>query len=211
MSQHQKGLDLVERKSGLAGRLLRPLSAQLLPPTLPEQEGLVDRARLLGLSGRRRLAQLALAQQYGIHDYPPPAGGCFLTRPDSARRLRDLLGRRPNFSRRDFDLVRLGRHFRPSPQARIIVGRDAEENARIVALAEEGDLLLEVAGIGSPVTLLRGEANAETVRLAAAITARYSDNRMARVVVRYGAPYPDLGHQIEVEPAAPDWLEQWRI
>jgi tRNA U34 2-thiouridine synthase MnmA/TrmU len=81
MSQHQQGLDLVERKSGLQGRLLRPLSAQLLPPTIPEQEGLVDRDQLLGLSGRRRIAQIALAEQYGIHEYPPPAGGCFLTKP----------------------------------------------------------------------------------------------------------------------------------
>jgi hypothetical protein len=205
-------LDLVERKSGLAGRLLRPLSAQLLPPTIPEQEGLVDRGRLPGISGRRRQEQFALAETYGIHEYPPPAGGCFLTKPDSARRLRDVLEHRPDFSRSDFYLVRLGRHFRLSPRARVVVGRSEEENARIAALTEEGDLLLEVADIGGPVTLLRGEVNDETTRLAAAITAGHSDARGApRVVVRYGPAYPALAAEVEVEPAAREWLETVRI
>lgn len=211
MSQHQQGLDLVERKSGLAGRLLRPLSAQLLPPTIPEQEGLVDRGRLLDISGRRRLAQFALARQYGLAGYPPPAGGCFLTKDDSARRLRDVAQHRPEFTRSDFYLVRVGRHFRLSPRARVIVGRGEEENARIAALAEEGDLLFEVPAIGSPVTLLRGDVDEEAIRLAAAITARYSDAHAPRVVVRYGESYPELARQIEVEPAAADWLETIRI
>jgi tRNA-specific 2-thiouridylase len=211
MSQHQQGLDLVERKAGLVGRLLRPLSAQLLPPTIPEQEGLVDRSRLLGLSGRRRLAQIALAEQYGIAEYPPPAGGCFLTKADSARRLRAVMENRPNFSSSDFYLVRLGRHLRLSPRTRVVVGRDKGENARIAALAEEGDLLFEVPNTGSPVTLLRGEVNEETVRQAAAITARYSDARTPRVVVRYGDVYPELALQIEVDPISRENLEPLRI
>lgn len=212
MSQHQQGLDLVERKSGLVGRLLRPLSAQLLPPTIPEQAGLVDRGRLLGISGRRRLEQFALARHYGIDAYPPPAGGCFLTKADSARRLRAAMDHRADFSPSDFYLVRLGRHFRLPPRARAVVGRDEGENARIAALAEEGDLLFEVPDIGGPVTLLRGEVNEETVRLAAAITAGHSDARGApRVVVRYGAAYPDLPLQVEVEPAAREWLDTVRI
>jgi hypothetical protein len=211
MSQHLQGLDLVERRSGLAGRLLRPLSAQLLPPTIPEQEGLVDRSRLLGFSGRRRQAQLALARQYGILSFPPPAGGCFLTNVEPARRLRDLLAHQADFSPSDFYLVKGGRHLRLSPQARVVVGRDEAENDRIAALAAPGDLLFEVWVAGSPVTLLRGEVNEETIRTAAAITAHYSDARTPRVVVHYGPTYPDLSDQLEVEPAEEEWLEHLRI
>jgi len=211
MSQHQQGLDLVERKSGLQGRLLRPLSAQLLPPTIPEQEGLVDRDQLLAISGRRRVKQIALAEQYGIHEYPRPAGGCFLTKTDSARRLRNVIDHQDSFSPSDFYLVRLGRHFRLSPRTRVIVGRDKGENDRIVALAEAGDLFFEVPGTGSPVTLLRGEVDKETIQTVAAITARYSDAPAPRVVVRYGPAYPELGSEIEVEPLSPEMLEQLRI
>ncbi len=211
MSQTQLGLDLVERKSGLAGRLLRPLSARLLPPTLPEQEGLVDRSRLLDLQGRRRLRQMALARQYGITDFPPPAGGCCLTNADMARRLRDLLAHTPDFSANDFHLARVGRHFRLSPLARVVVGRDEAENERLVRLGQAGDLFLEVWEGGSPVALLRGPADESALRAAAAITARYSDVRAPLVQVHYGPRYPDLDRTVVVERMAQELLERLRI
>jgi predicted ribosome quality control (RQC) complex YloA/Tae2 family protein len=105
----------------------------------------------------------------------------------------------------------LGRHFRLSPQTRAIVGRDEGENARIVALADAGDILFEVPDTGSPVTLLRGEANEAIIRATAAITARYSDARAPRAVVRYGSTYPELDQQIEVDPLSQEMLDQLRI
>ncbi|MGB9722927.1 MAG: tRNA 4-thiouridine(8) synthase ThiI [Chloroflexia bacterium] len=211
MSQHLSALQLVERKSGLQGRLLRPLSARLLPPTIPEEEGLVDRSRLLDIRGRSRRVQLELARRYGLSDFPTPAGGCMLTDPGLSRRVRDLLQHRPNFSRSDFDLLRVGRHFRLSPEVKAVSGRNREENARLLELVEEGDLLLEVRGMGSPITLLRGPADEGVLRLAAAITARYSDARTSPVRVHYGARYPELEGSQEVEPAAEELLTRLRI
>lgn len=210
-SQHRAALELVERKAGLEGRLLRPLSAQLLPPTIPEQEGLVDRSRLLAIQGRWRQPQKELARRFGIERYPHPAGGCFLTNRELARRVRDLLEHTPGFTRSDFELVRLGRHFRLSPKVKIVSGRDERENAHIVALAQEGDLFFEAAGLGSPVTLLRGPADEESIRIAAAITARYSDARADPVAVRYGPVYGRLEQTIAVERAGEEMLDRLRI
>jgi tRNA U34 2-thiouridine synthase MnmA/TrmU len=211
MSQNLAALQLVERESGLSGRLLRPLSARLLPPTIPEEEGLVDRSRLLDIRGRSRRVQLELARHYGLSGFPTPAGGCLLTDPGLSRRVRDLLQHRPDFSRSDFDLLRVGRHFRLSPQAKVVSGRNQEENARILELAKEGDLVFEVRGWGSPITLLRGPAGEEAIRLAAAITARYSDARTSPVRVYYGTRYPELEASLEVEPAAEEVLTRLRI
>ncbi len=211
MSQNLPALQLVERESGLQGRLLRPLSARLLLPTVPEEEGLVDRSRLFDIRGRSRRVQLELARRYGLSDFPTPAGGCMLTDPGLSRRVRDLLRHRPYFSRSDFDLLRVGRHFRLSPRVKAVSGRNQEENARLLELTEEGDLLFEVMGTGSPITLLRGPADEETIRLAAAITARYSDARPALVRVHYGPHYPDLEAMVEVERATEDLLAWLRI
>lgn len=211
MSQHREALRLVERKSGLEGYLLRPLSARLLPPTIPEQQGLVDREKLLDIQGRSRKPQMALAQKYGLQKYPSPAGGCRLTDPGFARRARDLLAHHPDFTRNDFELLKVGRHFRLSPQTRVVSGRTEAENRRIVELAREGDLLFEVKGTGSPVTLLRGPADATAIALAAAITARYADARAPSVRVHYGAGYPALSETIVVEPAREEVLAPLRI
>jgi tRNA-specific 2-thiouridylase len=211
MSQHLKSLRLVERQAGLEGRLLRPLSARLLPPTIPEEEGLVDRERLLGIQGRSRKPQLALARHYGIDQFPTPGGGCMLTDPGLARRVRDLLDHKPDFGRTDFQLLKVGRHFRLSPRTKVVSGRDEAENERILELVQEGDLLFEVEGLGSPVTLLRGEVGEADVRVAAAITARYSDARTAPVVVHYGPVYTELGQAVEVERAPAELLDRLRV
>ncbi len=211
MSQHREALRLVERQSGLQGYLLRPLSARLLPPTVPEQQGLVDRERLLDIQGRSRKPQLALAQKYGLYEFPSPGGGCRLTDPGFARRARDLLSHHPDFTRNDFELLKVGRHFRLSPRTRVIAGRTEQENRRIVELAQEGDLLFEVKGTGSPVTLLRGSADVSDIALAAAITGRYADTPGGPVRVHYGTTYPDLPEAIVVEPAQEELLARLRV
>ena len=112
MSQNKQSLGVVEKCSGLKGRLLRPLCAQLLEPTIPEQEGLIDRSKLLALSGRRREPQMALAAQFGLVDYPSPAGGCKLTEKGFGRRLKDLLDHEGLRERRLVELLNIARRFR---------------------------------------------------------------------------------------------------
>jgi len=211
MSQRRDAMRIIERESGLDGRLLRPLSAKLLPPTIPEREGIVDRERLLAVSGRSRKPQMALAEQYGLNDYPCPAGGCRLTDPGFARRIRDLVRYKEDFILNDVNLLKVGRHFRVSPTTKAVVGRDEGENNCILVLARQGDILFEVKGYGSPVTLLRGKAGEEDIRLAAAITARYSDAQSPEVLVHYGVDYAALGELISVSPLVEAELKKLRI
>jgi hypothetical protein len=121
--------------------LLRPLSARLLKTTRPEREGLVDRERLLNISGRGRKQQMELAARFGITSYPAPAGGCLLTTPGYSRRLRDLVQHRPQseLSRRELDMLKWGRHFRVDPATKIIVGRDQQDNEALELLIRPGN------------------------------------------------------------------------
>ncbi len=180
MSQRRDSMHLIERESGLKGLILRPLSAKLLRPTVPEREGLVDRERLLDLSGRSRKPQIELAENLGVKDYPCPAGGCQLTNPQFARRLKDHFEHSPETTVRDVKLLGLGRHLRLTPGAKAIVGRNEEENRRLLALAGPEEYLLQVRSGKGPLTILQGEAEEATadgsspLRLAAGITLRYS-------------------------------------
>lgn len=211
MSQHRQAMRIIERESGLEGRLLRPLSARLLEPTFPEKEGMVDRERLQAIQGRSRKPQMALAEERGIADYPCPAGGCMLTDPGFARRMRDLVAIHPDFDLNDVNLLKIGRHFRLPSAAKVVVGRNKEENRQLLNLVRHGDCLFEVKGLGSPVTLLRGEASTGRIRLAAAITARYSDAQDDKVRVHYGTDSADLRNVVLVAPLGEDELTALRI
>jgi tRNA U34 2-thiouridine synthase MnmA/TrmU len=177
MSQRRDAIARIEREARVEGLVLRPLSAKVLPETLPEREGWVDREKLLGIRGRSRRAQYQLAEQLGVTVFSSPAGGCLLTDPGFSARMRDLLEAAPDFDTNDVELLKLGRHFRLSPDCKAVVGRDQEDNTRIEALAREGDVLVEVAAGHSPTTLIRGGAGEERVHDAAAITVRYSKSR----------------------------------
>lgn len=210
MSQRRDAMRIIERESGLDGRLLRPLCAKLLPLTIPEQKGSVDREKLLAISGRSRKPQMALAEAHGINDYPCPAGGCLLTDPGFARRMRDLVCHTPGFGLNDVQLLKVGRHFRLTPVAKAVVGRNHEENQRVVTLARPDDVLFEVQGWGSPNTLLRGQAGAEEQRLAAAITARYSD-APGLAAVSYGPANGTSPNRIHASSLGEEALQTLRI
>jgi len=175
-SQNRRALRIVEEESGLGDLLLRPLSAKRLPTTRPEREGWVDRERLLGLHGRGRKVQLELAEAFGIKDPPSAAGGCLLTDPTFSRRLRDLLEHFPDPSRRDVELLKVGRHFRLSPGTKAIVGRSRGENEKLQAIATPEDLLMEADGHPGPVLLIPGGGRETDWPRAAAICLRYSDS-----------------------------------
>ncbi|MEW6552928.1 MAG: tRNA 4-thiouridine(8) synthase ThiI [Actinomycetota bacterium] len=153
-SQNRQALELVARASGAGDLLLRPLSARLLPETLPEREGWVERACLLDLSGRSRRRQMDLAQEWGIGEYESPAGGCLLTDASFSARLRELMTRVPGFDGADAAAVREGRVFWAGSTL-IVLGRRHEENLRLVEIALPTDLLLREKDVPGPTALVR--------------------------------------------------------
>ena len=173
MSQNKQALITVAKASGLPEKVLRPLSAKLLPPTPMEENGLVDRESLLGLSGRGRKPQIALAAEYGIEDYPSPAGGCLLTEPGFSNRLRDLLEHRPEAGLAEMEILKYGRHLRLSPKAKLVVGRNQRENQLMEALVPEGAVKLIAQAHPGPLGLYFGPASGEDMELAAAVVAGY--------------------------------------
>jgi hypothetical protein len=174
-SQRASAMSLIEREAGLEGKVLRPLSGRLLWETELERRGLVRREDLYAIRGRRRTPQIQLAEELGLVDYPSPSGGCLLTDPQFSRRLRDYLSHEGRPTLDDAILLRFGRHFRVGP-ARVVVGRDEEENRILEAMAEKRRITrMIVSGYMGPITLLIGEAGEDVLYRAAAITARYSD------------------------------------
>ena len=191
-SQMRPTLKIVERESGLEGYLLRPLSAKLLKPTVPEQRGWVDRDKLHGISGRGRKVQIALAERFGITDYPQPSGGCcYLIDQTYSRRLRDFLEHEgaEALTREQVQLLAVGRHVRLPSGRKVVVGRREQENDYLQASGVEGVLLTTVDHPG-PTTLVPGRPARAEIEQAAQITAGYSDGRglpAVRVEVRqYG-------------------------
>ncbi len=176
MSQNRRSLDLVARESGMEGLILRPLSAKLLPKTIPEEKGWVKRELLLDFRGRSRKPQMELARRLGIKEYPSPAGGCLLTEEVFSRRLKDLLDATNDLpSVRELELLKLGRHFRVSARAKVVVGRNKKENQAIQALKGEGDLLLHPVAVPGPAVLLLGRFDREDMLKTAGLVAAYSD------------------------------------
>jgi tRNA U34 2-thiouridine synthase MnmA/TrmU len=174
-SQRRNVMKLIETKAGLEGRILRPLSAKLMGKTEVEEEGVVDRDSLYAIQGRRRIPQMELAEELGVYDYPCPSGGCLLTDPQFARKLRDYIYHDGKPKLEDMILLRLGRHFRLG-QTKAIVGRNEKENNVLSTLAERRGLpRFEVTGHMGPISILIGNAEAETVEMVATLTARYSD------------------------------------
>jgi tRNA U34 2-thiouridine synthase MnmA/TrmU len=175
MSQTKPSLRYVEKHSGLGGYILRPLCAKHLPETIPEQQGLVDRERLLDIHGRGRREQVALARTFGISDYPAPAGGCLLTDKGFSARLKDLFDHGGDGTEAEVQLLKFGRHFRLNRQAKLIVGRTEKDNDSLLQYHRpEQDVVLDVRDYPSPVGVLQGEPDRNTLLLAAAICVGYS-------------------------------------
>ncbi|MFQ6077622.1 MAG: hypothetical protein ACE5NJ_00565, partial [Thermodesulfobacteriota bacterium] len=191
----REAMQIIERESGLQGLILRPLSAKLLPLTVPEKKGWITRERMLAITGRSRKPQIRLASDYGINDYPCPAGGCLLTDPGFALRMKDLMKNNPDFSLNDVHLLTLGRHFRLTALAKVVVGRNEGENDKILSLAKEGDTILRVKDLPGPLALARGGISRKEILKSAIITAKYSKARLQpEVEVEYQViPMPARG------------------
>ncbi|MFH1460040.1 MAG: tRNA 4-thiouridine(8) synthase ThiI [Candidatus Omnitrophota bacterium] len=188
MSQNRRSLDIVAKISGFKNQIIRPLSAKLLEKSVPEKKGVIDREKLLNICGRGRKRQIELARKFKVKEYPNPAGGCLLTDKGFSQRLKDLLNSKQKFSDKDLHLLKLGRHYRFSDAAKLIVGRDKGENDLIEAVFDQTkDYLLLVENIPGPMCLLRGDKLSKHVQSAAEICTAYSDtqeNIQYRVIVR---------------------------
>jgi tRNA U34 2-thiouridine synthase MnmA/TrmU len=174
MSQHKKAMKTIEQESGLKNLVLRPLSAKLLEPTIPEKKHWINRDKLLSIQGRRRLPQIELADKLGIKDYPCPAGGCRLTDPHFAKRIKESFEHEEE-TIKDIQLLKYGRHFRLKSGAKVIVGRNEKENKILKEFQDENDIVMEVIGVGSPIVLLKKNSGKNDIKKAAAICIRYSD------------------------------------
>lgn len=174
MSQMRHSLATIEKESGLEGRLLRPLSAQLLEPTIPEIEGRINREQLLAISGRSRKPQIDLAKTNEITDYLPPAGGCLLTDKNFAKRMKDVFayGYR-NF--RETIGLKWGRHFRISKDFKVVVGRNEEENVSLHHYVHPDDYIFELDDKRGPSVFLKGaNPDPEVLSIAAGLLQRFS-------------------------------------
>ena len=201
MSQSKQTFPTVQKRSGAMDKLVRPLSAQLLAPTLPEREGWIDREKLFAFNGRSRKPQFKLAERFGITDFAQPAGGCcFLTNEAYSRKLHDLwqAQNRKSYELDDILLLKIGRHIRPMPHFKVIVGREEGENNYLEGYRREF-AHLRVMGHEGPLTLIDGPELTEADKLTAAkIAARYSDGLHANeVTVHYfRALQPDTPSEV---------------
>lgn len=201
-SQRRDALPVVARESGAFDRLLRPLCAKLLAPTLPEREGWVDRDKLLALNGRNRKPQIALAESYGFHEYAQPAGGCcFLTDANYSNRLSDLWATRGNkhYEIDDIMLLKVGRHMRPAPNFKLIIGREEGENNYLGGYRRRFVHMTATSHNG-PLVLIEGEPTDADVQLAARLTARFGQGRHAdKVTIEVTDPH-GRSRLLEVSP-----------
>lgn len=211
MSQRRKAIEIIEEESGLKGLIVRPLSAKLFEPTIPEKRGIVDRNRLLDIEGRRRDRQISLAKELGIHEYPCPAGGCLLTDKAFSNKLKDLFRYNGGYDISDLHLLKIGRQFRLSENLKLFVGRNKEDNKRLLSFARPGDHVFDVVDIQSPVGLARGSIDKDKAVLISFILARYSDAKPGtHVDVSYRVfPSKELT-TLTVKPAAEDVISQYR-
>lgn len=209
-SQMRNSLNLVVKEAGVEGILLRPLSAQLLEPTIPEQQGLVNREKLFGFNGRSRKPQMELAKKYGLEDYPTPAAGCLLTDPGYSKKLKDLLTYKQDVTFDDLNLLRVGRHFRINPAVKMVAGRNSEENDKIEACAGNKDIMLEAKDTGSPIVLLRGTPGPEEIEIAARTTARYCDDKR-QSQVEITVTVPDGEYRLRVAPFELKDIDRFRL
>ena len=212
MSQHRSALNMVEKDSTMTGLILRPLSAQLLEPTVPEQKGWVKREKLLSIQGRSRKAQIELAKQLGITQYPNPAGGCLLTDPAFSHRMKDLMERDPGFSVYDAKLLKFGRHFRLSPEVKLIVGRNERENDALSALAGPESSTFYPLSAAGPLGICLSKLSEENIMDACSIIARYTDKEQgAQVDIAYKIGRDSFEKSVKTLPIAENRLKCLRI
>ncbi len=209
MSQHRHTLIHIEN-STLKGRLLRPLSAKLLTPTLAEIEGLVDREKLFDISGRGRTRQIELAESLGIKDFAAPAGGCLFTDKFIADRIKDLIKYHPDFEQTELYLLKIGRHMRLSPSLKIIISKNESDTAELEKYEMNSDYFFK-PDFSGPSVYVKGVLNDEDTSIINSIICRYgkpSGYESTINIYRYGKLFNEIK---TVAPITDSELEKYRI
>lgn len=215
MSQRKSTMPVVSNESGAEDLLLRPLCAQSLPETKPEQQGWVDRKKLHGITGRSRKPQMALAKQLGFEDYAQPAGGCcFLTDPNYSVKLQDLWDNRGDkrYQLDDIMLLKIGRHIRPDISFKLIIAREEGETRFLSGYKKQFQTIKTVSHAG-PLTIVDGDKlNQQQVELACAITARYSKGRDEKSVELVFSDLDKTSYLVHVKPLAIEEIPvEWQL
>lgn len=236
MSQYKNAFRLIEKESDLKDMVLRPLSAKLLPLTIPEEKGWINREKLLDICGRSRKIQIELANRWGIKSYFSPSGGCLLTDPIFSRRMKDLLKHQQAFLD-NVELLKIGRHFRLSQQTKLIVGRNEKENnllaglikvdevcppslklrwtlsrerKNMLARATPARLRFEPIGVKGPIGLGQGNFDEPLISLAAQIIVRYCDEKEKAMEIRCRFSNGEM-KKIKVKAMSDKEIEKFRI
>ncbi|MCY6355507.1 tRNA 4-thiouridine(8) synthase ThiI [Clostridium sp. ZS2-4] len=212
MSQNKASLNVVKKESGIGEKILRPLCAKVLPPTEMELNGLVDREKLLGISGRSRKVQMELAEKWGINDYPSPAGGCKLTEPNYSIRLREFFEHTEEVTERELELLRVGRHFRVTEGCKIISARTAAEADELKKLLTSDDTGFLVKNFRGSMVAIVGDYTEKDIEFAAKVAGRYSkgkdEDAVSAMYGQYTKPYDKV---IDVKPATEEEITQYII
>ncbi|NFT06987.1 MULTISPECIES: DUF814 domain-containing protein [Clostridium] len=214
MSQNRQALNIVKKESGYSDKILRPLCAQNLNPTQMEIDGLVDREKLLKISGRSRAIQMELAEKWGIKDYPSPAGGCKLTEPNYSIRLRELVNRKPDITQREIDLLKYGRHFITPNNVKIIVSRTADEGEAFKKLLIKEDLVFLTSKFNGAMVIIPAGNNPteEDLTLACRFAVRYSKGKDEESVeVKYGNVSTEFNKFKNVDSVTQKELEDYNL
>lgn len=178
-SQRSVTMPIVAAESGAHDRLLRPLCAKLLPPTLPEREGWVNREALHDFHGRSRKPQIELANTMAIEDFAQPAGGCcVLTDENYTRRLRDMWDHRDtrDYDMEDIILLKAGRHLRPQRHYKLIIARDEAESNFLTGYRKQF-IHMQVLEHRGPIVLIEGNPSETDLELCARIAGRFCAGR----------------------------------
>ncbi|MBN1076472.1 tRNA 4-thiouridine(8) synthase ThiI [Clostridium botulinum] len=214
MSQNRQALNIVKKESGYSDKILRPLCAQNLDPTEMELDGLVDREKLLKISGRSRAIQMELAENWGIKDYPSPAGGCKLTEPNYSIRLRELVNRKSDITQREIDLLKYGRHFITPNNVKIIVSRTADEGEAFKKLLIKEDLVFLTSKFNGAMVIIPAGNNPteEDLTLACRFAVRYSKGKDEESVeVKYGNVSTEFNKFKNVNSVTQEELEEYNL
>lgn len=213
-SQRRDTLPLIARESGVEDRLLRPLCAKNLPPSLPEREGWVDRDKLYDFSGRSRKPQTELAQRFGFSEWSQPAGGCcFLTDESYSKKLADLWQARGerDYELDDIMLLKVGRHVRPAANYKLIVSREEGENNFLEGYRRQFDHIRILSHPG-PLTLVDGSPSEDDLLMAARIVGRFSKGREDATITVEITRKDGVARQLDVVPFRPHEVpEAWYV
>lgn len=210
-SQKMNDFRIIEEQSGLEGKILRPLSAKLLPETEAERNGLIDREKLYAVHGQSRKLLLELAVKYGIDNPPPASPGCALTMEGFAKKVKDVFDHRPDYQRWEFEILKVGRHFRLDADTKAVIGRSHEQNEYLEVLHPAGTTLLRCKNFGGPHGLIIGNANQENLNKAGALVLRYAQKPLPLICEFETRSHEGTGHLAMSGEIQEELVESLRI